>query len=151
MADTKVVADGLFTGPPDDPRLIATACAGCGLVAFPAATACLRCGGARLDERLLAPRGTLWTFTTQGFRPPSPPYDADDEGHFAPFAVGYVELPDGILVEARLTEADPARLRIGQPMRLVLVPYTRDGEGRDVLTFAFAPDGSDRPDGEGVA
>jgi len=140
MPEATVVADGLFTWPSDAPRLIGSTCADCGLVAFPAASGCLRCGGARLDPRLLSPRGTLWTFTTQAFRPPAPPYDADDASDFRPFAVGYVELPDGIVVEARLTEADPARLRIGQPMRLTLVPYTRDGEGRDVLTFAFSPD-----------
>jgi hypothetical protein len=36
-------------------------------------------------------------------------------------------------VEARLTVADPARLRIGQPMELVIVPFGNR------LTYAFAP------------
>jgi len=41
-----------------------------------------------------------------------------------------------VRVEARLTEADPARLRIGMPMELVLVP----APGPDgALTYAFAP------------
>lgn len=140
MAGARVVAEGLFTWPSDDPRLIGSACASCGLVAFPAVEQCLRCGGTVVERRLLSPRGTLWTFTTQGFRPPVPPYDGNDEGHFRPYAVGYVELPDGLLVEGRLTEPDPRRLRIGQPMRLVLAPYTRDAQGADVLTYAFAVD-----------
>ena len=68
--------------------------------------------------------GTLWTFTTQTFRPPSPPYDGGDTAEsFQPYALGYVELPGEVVVEARLTEPDPARLAIGQPMRLVIVPY----------------------------
>ena len=41
---------------------------------------------------------------------------------FEPYGVGYVELPGEVRVEARLTEADPARLRIGMPMELTVVP-----------------------------
>ena len=43
------------------------------------------------------------------------------------------------MVEARLTEPDPARLAIGQPMRLAIVPYTVRADGTEVMTFAFAP------------
>ena len=39
-------------------------------------------------------------------------------------------------VEARLTEADPARLRIGMPMELVLIPAPGAG---GALTYAFRP------------
>ena len=39
-------------------------------------------------------------------------------------------------VEARLTEADPARLRIGMPMELTLIPAPGD-VGH--VTFAFRP------------
>ena len=39
-------------------------------------------------------------------------------------------------VEARLTVADPERLRIGMPMELVLLPAP-GGDG--ALTYAFRP------------
>ncbi len=134
------VAEGLFTWPSDDPRLIGARCVGCGLVAFPAGPACQRCGGTKITERLLPDRGTLWTFTTQNFRPPSPPYDgAGTAGTFQPYALGYVELPGEVMVEARLTEPDPARLAIGQQMRLVIVPYSAGADGTEIMTFAFAP------------
>ena len=55
---------------------------------------------------------------------------------FEPYGVGYVELPGEVRVEARLTEADPAQLRIGMPMELVLVPAPGDG---GAVTFAFRP------------
>jgi uncharacterized OB-fold protein len=145
MADATVVADGLFTWPSDDPRLIGVQCAACGLIGFPAAATCSSCASDDLTSRPLSPRGTLWTFTTQGFRPPSPPYDGNDTDSFEPYAVGYVELPDGVFVEGRLTEPDPRRLRIGQPMRLTIVPYTHEPDGAPVLTFAFEPD-TDEPD-----
>jgi uncharacterized protein len=141
------VAEGLFTWPCDEPRLIGAQCAGCGLVAFPAGPACQRCGVTEFTERLLSGRGTLWTFTTQDFRPPSPPYDgADTAATFAPYAVGYVELPEQVMVEARLTEPDPARLAIGQPMRLAIVPYRVSADGTEIMTFAFGP-----ADGESTA
>ena len=58
----------------------------------------------------LAPRGTLWTWTIQGFPPKAPPYVGEtDPARFEPFGVGYVELPGQLKVEARLTESDPSR------------------------------------------
>ncbi|MFI9562856.1 Zn-ribbon domain-containing OB-fold protein [Streptomyces rishiriensis] len=144
--DRRPVAEGLFTWPTDDEnplRLIGSECADCGLVSFPAAPDCVRCASTRSEERLLADRGTLWTYTTQDFRPPSPPYDGPEA--FEPYAVGYVELPGELLVEARLTEPDPRKLRIGQPMRLTLVPYTVQDDGTEVVTFAFTPTAEETP------
>ena len=124
------VAEGLFTWPSDEPALIGSKRDG--RLSFPA-----RPGD---EEVLLERRGTLWGFTTQQFRPPSPPYDADDTAEsFQPYAIGYVELPDQLLVQARFTEADPDKLRIGQDMELRIVPYTTRPDGTEVLTFAFAP------------
>ncbi|MFF3850806.1 Zn-ribbon domain-containing OB-fold protein [Streptomyces sp. NPDC002328] len=134
------VAEGLFTWPPGDSaplRLIGSECTACGLVSFPAASDCVRCASTESKERLLADRGTLWTYTTQDFRPPSPPYDGP--AAFEPYSVGYIELPGELLVEARLTEPDPDRLRIGQEMRLTLVPCTVLDDGTEIMTFAFTP------------
>jgi len=124
------VSDGVFTWPSDEPRLIASE-APDGVLSFPA-----RPGE---QVRLLGRRGRLWSFTTQQFRPPAPPYDGDDADAFVPYALGYVELPGELLVQARFTEPDPARLRIGQEMELRIVPYTTRPDGTEVLTYAFAP------------
>ncbi|UUU28703.1 OB-fold domain-containing protein [Streptomyces sp. CA-210063] len=136
----KPVAEGLFTWPPDataPPRLIGSECVACGLISFPAAADCVRCASQESRQRLLSDRGTLWTYTTQNFRPPSPPYDGPDA--FEPYAVGYIELPGELLVEARLTEPDPEKLKVGQDMRLTLVPYAVRDDGTEVVTFAFTP------------
>lgn len=76
-------------------------CQGCDTVAFPVAVACQRCGSGEVVAIDLARRGTVWAHTVQRFAPKSPPYVPAAEG-FAPFAVGYVELPDGVRVEAVL-------------------------------------------------
>ena len=126
----ELVAEGLFTWPSDEPRLIGSRSDG--MLSFPAKPG--------EEQMLLSRRGTLWGFTTQQFRPPSPPYDGDDTPEsFQPYALGYVELPGELLVQARFTACDPDRLRIGQEMELRIVPYTTRPDGTEVLTFAFAP------------
>lgn len=124
------IAAGLFTWPAEEPQLIGSRCRDCGVVTFPAQPSCPACTSVSVEERLLGRTGTLYTWTVQGFRP-KPPYAGPEE--FEPYGVGYVELPGEVRVEARLTTADPARLRIGMPMELVVVPFG------DRLTYAFAP------------
>jgi uncharacterized OB-fold protein len=93
-----------------------------------------------MDEILLEPRGTLWTFTTQDFRP-KPPYRGpeDPDTDWQPYGIGYVELGDVIRVESRLTEADPAKLKIGMDMELRIVPFGNDDDGNEYVHYAFAP------------
>ena len=124
----------LLAGTPSEPVLVGSECGRCGTVSFPRQGACPRCTSTDVAERRLSRRGTLWSWTIQRFRPKSPPYTGPEE--FEPYGVGYVELPGEVRVEARLTEADPAQLRIGMPMELVLVPAPGDG---GAVTFAFRP------------
>jgi uncharacterized OB-fold protein len=153
------VAEGLFTWPdqgvdggpsplgqaePGRPRLIGSTCTACATTTFPAQRSCPNCTGTDLRTGPLTETGRLWSWTIQGFEPKLP-YAAD--GPFTPYGVGYVELAteDGtgsVLVESRLTEADPARLEIGAPMRLTFIPLRRDDSGAKVMTFAFEPAGA---------
>jgi uncharacterized OB-fold protein len=133
--DFVAVAEGLLAGSAQAPVLVGSECRRCGAVAFPRQRSCAACTSSDVRERRLARRGTLWTWTIQCFPPKSPPYASAAED-FEPFGVGYVELAGELRVEARLTEADPARLRIGMPMELVLVPAPGGG---DALTYAFRP------------
>ena len=113
-------------------RLVAGSCGSCGNAAFPFRERCPSCGSQEVTETLLPERGTLWTWTTQGFEPKSPPYLRGD-AEFEPFAVGYVEFPGYLRVEGRLTEADPDRIRIGMPMKVV--PLEHGGRS----AYAFEP------------
>ena len=140
MPTRKPVTEGVFTWPADDPRLIGSRCRNCGNHMFPTQAGCPKCTANDTETVELEPRGTLWTWTVQGFPPKSPPYlGSDDPSSFEPFGVGYVELPGQVKVEARLTEADPQKLTIGMEMELVVVPLTTDDEGNEIVTFAFAP------------
>ncbi|SEO49549.1 Zn-ribbon domain-containing OB-fold protein [Trujillonella endophytica] len=139
------IADGLFTWPSDEPRLIGGSCGRCGALSFPRRAGCPRCGASGPVEHLIGARGTLWTWTSQGFAPKEPFNGAIGEGGLGvPWYVGLVEIPGEIRVEALLTGVSEEDLRIGMPLRLVVVPWRTDDEGREVVTFAFAPD----PDGQ---
>lgn len=140
MAPSVAIAEGLFTWPSDEPRLIGSRCLACGTTTFPRQSSCPKCTGSETEERLLSRTGSLWSFTVQGFRPKTPYTGPED---FEPYGVGYVELPGEVLVEARLTESDPERLEIGAAMELAVVPFGRDDSGNDVVTFAFRPVPSD--------
>jgi uncharacterized OB-fold protein len=133
------VAEGVFTWPSDDPQLIGSRCTACGIITFPTQDSCPRCASPDMAEQLLARRGRLWAWTTQDFPPPSPPYAGPRGKEFVPFGVGYVELPDEVKVETRLTVADPEQLTPGVEMELVLVPFRTDDDGNEVVTFAFRP------------
>ena len=92
-----------------------------------------------MAKHLLSRRGRLWAWTTQDFPPPAPPYTGPVGAAFVPFGVGYVELGDEVRVETRLTKT--TGLTIGMDMELVLVPFRTDGDGNEVMTFAFRPVG----------
>ena len=84
------VAEGVFTWPADEPELIGSRCAACGIVTFPTQDSCPRCVSTTMVEHLLSRRGRLWAWTTQQFPPPSPPYAGPTGSEFMPFGVGYV-------------------------------------------------------------
>lgn len=122
------------------PVLKGVKCKDCGNHVFPVQNGCPKCAGADMEPVSLGNKGTLWAWTIQGFPPKAPPYLGEtDPSKFKPYGVGYVELPGEVKVEARLTESDPAMLKTGMEMELVLDPLTVDEDGNEVVTFAFSP------------
>lgn len=138
MIDTpspaRPIAPGLFTDEAA-PRLIGGRNRDSGRIVFPCPEGA---EGELYEPILLARQGTLWSWTVQRFRPKTPPYLGP--AAFEPFAVGYVELADEVIVETRLTDVAFDALGVGMPLELVLLPLPQD-EGPAVLTFAFRPTG----------
>jgi uncharacterized OB-fold protein len=137
------IAEGLFTGPDDAPRLIGGRCTACGAASFPRARGCARCGSDEVASAELPRTGTLWTWTTQGFRPKAPYAGPGTDEDFEPFPIGYVELvgeagPE-LRVEGHLVGVEPDAVRIGMPMEVVVVPFTTRADGTAVRSYAFAP------------
>ncbi|MCA0900550.1 Zn-ribbon domain-containing OB-fold protein [Microbulbifer agarilyticus] len=131
------IAEGLFTWPSETPALLGSRCRSCNIAEFPRKPSCPACGSEDVVTEELPRRGKLWTWTIQGFMPKKPYHSDETPETFTPFGVGYVELPGAVCVESRLLENDPAKLKIGMEMELVVETFRHDDAGNPVMSFAF--------------
>jgi uncharacterized OB-fold protein len=137
-----MVAPGLVAGEGAAARLLGGRGRSDGRIVFPMPTGP---EGERYEVFELAAEGKLWSFTVQRFAPKRPYDGPSDDSGFQPYAVGYVELAGQVIVEARLDTSDFASLHIGMPMRFTLLPYRRNADGSEVLTYAFRPINEEKP------
>jgi uncharacterized protein len=137
---TRRIDPTLFTDE-SEPRLVGSRSQSSDVVVFPRAEYCPKTAAKDMVDEPLPTRGTLWSWTIQGFRPKSPPYTGPDE--FVPYGVGYIDL--GVVkVESRLTVSSPDELSIGMEMEMVMIPWSVDADGTQVVTYAFAPTGASK-------
>lgn len=136
---SKALAPDISTWPEPNPSLIGSTCDDCGATTFPVQARCPRCSKPNMKDVLLPRRGTLITWTTQGFVPKLPYAGGETPKTFKPFGVGLVQLGDVVRVEGRLTESDPEKLRFGMEMELDMVPFYVDEDGEEIIIFAFSP------------
>lgn len=119
------IAPGLWTDEPA-PRLIGGRSPD-GRIRFPRPEGD---AAAAFEPVALSRLGRLWSWTVQRFEPKRPPYDGPTP--FAPYMLGYVELPGEVIVETRLVDIDAPR--IGMAVELAIVPFDATR-----ATFAFRP------------
>lgn len=126
--------EGWFTTG-EEPALIGARGVESGSYFFPKAVAVSANPHAPFEEReevLLSRRGKVWSYTTNHYKPP-PPYVAPEP--FAPYTVVAVELEQERMVVLGLLAdgADPARLRVGEEVELVLGTLYEDDEAEHVV------------------
>jgi len=85
--------------------------------------------GCCLEPYTLPSDGTIFTYTTIEV-PPSQFKDA------APYVVAIVELSDGTKIMCQITDCDPAKLEIGQKVRLEFRRVQTHGE-HGVLSYGY--------------
>jgi len=112
----------------DPPALLAGRCSACGDLRFPATPLCAGCGGEEIESVALSPEGRLFTFSIVRMAPPG--YEGE-----VPYAVGIVELPDGIRVEATIVAADLEALAVGDAVGFELL--TVPGPNGPLVSFAY--------------
>ena len=139
---TTLIAEGLFRVEGERAVLFGSKRRSTGAVRFPAERPELFDGSPEIQADIapieLSTEGTLFTFTTQQFAPPLP-YKGDRSAEgFKPYVVGYVELPEGVLVESLIVGADADDLQIGQPM-VSATTTLETTDGQTYVTFAFTP------------
>ena len=128
--------EGLLTNVDDSgaARLLGGRCPSCTRFNFPAQSLCPYCASDGCATVPLSERGVIEVCTTVTNRPPG--YEGP-----LPFGFGVVELPEGIRIISRI--AEPARATPGAAVRLISEPLCIDNEGREVITYAFAPSAGD--------
>ena len=130
--------DGLWTTPssPDEkPQLIGSQCRNCGEVYFPKKERgmCINCQQENLEGIKLSRLGKLYSFTVVMQRP-AIYYKAA-----VPYALAWVELPEGVRLETLLTDCDFESLKVGMNVELVIEKLHEDDEGNEIITYKFRP------------
>jgi uncharacterized OB-fold protein len=132
------IAEGLFTEAAEGPRLLGSRCASCETPYFPRSAVCHNPEGreSKMEEASFGPRGTLWSCAIQNYPPPAP---ARYEEPYTPYALGMVDMPEGLRVLGRISTDDPEGVEVGTEVELVLERLYLDENGNEVITWKFRP------------
>ena len=131
------VVKELFRWSASGAELIGTRCAGCGTHYFPKSLSCRNplCVNKQMLDTFFGSVGKLHSFTIQAYRPP-PLFKMDP---WIPYAIGLVELPEGLRVMGMLTGSALGDWRIDMSVGLTVEPLYRDEHGCEVLTYKYRP------------
>jgi scaffold protein (connect acetoacetyl-CoA thiolase and HMG-CoA synthase) len=102
-------------------RLEAGKCKKCGEVSFPPRIVCPNCKSQEFETIRLNDEGKLLTFTI--IRVASDKFFGK-----TPFAVGIVELKDGVKLTTQIADVDFDKLKIGQKVKLVFRKIQDEGK-----------------------
>ncbi len=115
-------------------RLEAGKCKRCGFIAFPPRLICPACQNREFETIRLADAGKILTFTIIRV----PPHPFIDQ---APYAVGIVELDDGVRLTGQIVDCDFEALKIGQRVKIEFRKIYQDGEsGVIYYGYKFVPE-----------
>ena len=134
-ADKKMVSvDSFIFKPPSSPggeaHFIGGRCTKCGGYTLPRKMLCFRCGGEMEVAPLPGTKGTLYSFTLN--QQPMPGAEI-----MPPYIIAQVLLPEGVIVETVLIDADFESLQPGMAVDMVVEKLKEDEEGNDVMTFKY--------------
>ncbi len=92
--------------------------------------ACAGCLHDSLETVRFSRAATLYTFSV--VRQSTPEFEV-------PYALGYVDLPEGVRIMTQLTGRDPEDYELGMEMELVVEPFGEDEDGTELVGFRFRP------------
>ncbi|NIM59440.1 MAG: transcriptional regulator [Candidatus Aminicenantes bacterium] len=110
-------------------RLEANKCKRCGYISFPPRLICPQCQNREFKETKLADKGKILTFTVIRV----PPQQFVDQ---APYAVGIVELDDGVKLTGQIVDCDFENLKIGQKVKIEFRKIFDAGEA-GILCYGY--------------
>jgi uncharacterized OB-fold protein len=122
----------LNASPDGQPHLLGSHCSACGAFFFPQQTLCTQCfTEGSLKEHPLKNQGTLYSFTIVERESLAP------KGFKVPYAYGYVDLPEGVRVLAKIVGWTLETLKMGAPVELITEELRESPSGQKVVAFYF--------------
>lgn len=119
---------------PERYRMEAAKCRKCETILFPARLICPDCGNRKFDKIKLSGKGKLLTYTIIR----TPPEGFED---WAPYAVGIVEMEEGVRVMGQITDCDTENLKTGDKMISKFRRMNEEGKtGLIMYSYKFVPD-----------
>jgi len=114
-------------------KIMGSKCKKCGALALPPRAICVSCLGTEMEWIQFKGTGKLVAFTSITV---APPYMAKEGyGRNNPYAVGVVELEEGVKAVARIIGVDakrPELINVGTPLK---AEFLEKGEGPERKTF----------------
>ncbi|MFD5079746.1 bifunctional MaoC family dehydratase N-terminal/OB-fold nucleic acid binding domain-containing protein [Streptomyces sp. NPDC058371] len=101
-------------------RLLIQRCEGCGTLRFPWLPGCNACGSLEWDSVEASGEGTVYSYVVM-HHPPFPAFDP-------PYAVGLIELAEGVRIVSNVVGVPYDEVRIGMPVRLRFERYDEELE-----------------------
>ena len=115
-------------------RMEAAKCKKCGTVSFPGRLICNECGHTEYETINLSGKGKLETFTIIRTAP-------SGFTDFAPYAVGLVNMDEGVKVLGQITDCNPENLKIGDRLSSKFRRMNEEGKtGMIMYAYKFVPD-----------
>jgi hypothetical protein len=108
-------------------------CENCGRMILPPRDVCPECGMVEQRAVAFSGRGEVYSYSTVY----DPPRGFEE---FAPYTVALVQLEEGPMVTAQLTDVDTDKIEIGMPVEMVTRRVQSSGEeGAIVYGYKFRP------------
>jgi uncharacterized protein len=115
-------------------RLEAGKCSKCGHISFPQRLICPECGAKEFEKINLSGKGKLATYTIIRVAP-------EGFGDQVPYAIGVVDLAEGIRIMAQITDCDPETLKTGDQLVTKFRRIREEGNtGAIMYGYKFVPD-----------
>ena len=112
-------------------QLVGGRCEACGKVFFPRFATCPSCATRQsMAEVRLDRRGKLYSYTI---------IHVDTPGFKAPYAVGYVDLPEGPRVFGHLDGWQAGPIPLDSPVEIYAGPIGKDRDGAELISVRFRP------------
>ena len=130
--------EGLMAETAEGPRLLGSKCGGCSACYFPRDSVCHNpeCDAPAMADVDFGPSGRIWSCAIQNYQPPAP---VITEEPYQPYAMGMIDLADGLRVMGRIDVADPMSVQVGDEVELVVGRLGADADGNDVISWMFRP------------